>query len=119
MDIPLRVAYGSDLEKVKQALLDVALDTPDVLEKPPPQALLLGFGDDAIKFELRIFVDFGKGLVTKDAVQMGVDRVFRERGIEFALPQLNIQLPGRKDRKQKVLEGALEKDLSDGSAPAT
>jgi potassium efflux system protein len=119
MDIPLRVAYGSDLEKVKEALLDVARANPDVLDKPPPQALLLGFGDDAIKFELRIFVDFGKGLAAKDAVQMEVDRVFRERGIDFALPSLNIELPGRKGRKQKALSGDEEEDLPDGTVPAT
>jgi potassium efflux system protein len=119
MDIPLYVTYGSDLENIKKALLDVARGHPDVLEKPPPQALILEFGEGAIKFELRIFVDFGKGLATKDAVQMEVDRVFRERGIEFATPKLNIGLPGRKDRKQRVLERALERDLSDGSEPAT
>ncbi|MEE9538539.1 MAG: hypothetical protein V3W10_04320 [candidate division NC10 bacterium] len=33
-------------------------------------ALLLDFGDDAIKFELRFFVDFGQGLKTKDDLQM-------------------------------------------------
>jgi potassium efflux system protein len=119
MDIPLRVAYGSDLEKVKEAMLDAAQANPDVLDKPPPQALLLGFGEDSIKFELRIFVDFGKGLAAKDAVQMEVDRVFRERGIDFALPSLNIELPGRKDRKQKALSGDAEEDLPEGTVPTT
>ncbi|HUV12590.1 MAG TPA: mechanosensitive ion channel domain-containing protein, partial [Acidobacteriota bacterium] len=119
MDIPLYVIYGSDLEKIKKALLDVARSNPNVLEEPPPQALILEFGEGAIKLELRIFVEFGNGLVTKDAVQMEVDRVFRERGIEFATPKLNIGLLGREHRKQKVLEEALERDLFDGREPAT
>ncbi|MCZ6779957.1 MAG: mechanosensitive ion channel [Acidobacteria bacterium] len=93
IDIPLRVAYGADLEKVKKTLLKVARQHPDVMEDPPPQALLLEFGDDAIKFELRIFVDFGIGLKTKDDLHMGIDRAFRDQGIEFALPRLNIELP--------------------------
>ena len=93
IDIPMRIAYGSDLQKTRKILLKVARDHPDVLDDPAPYVILLDFGDDAIHFELRFFVDFGKGLMTKDALQMGIDRAFRENGIEFAIPRLNIQVP--------------------------
>ena len=96
IDIPLRVAYGADLERVKQTLLTSARAHSNVLDDPPPQALLIEFGPDAIKFELRIFVEFGVGLKTKDELHMSVDRAFREQGIEFALPRLNIQMPRRR-----------------------
>ena len=95
IDIPLRVVYGADLDKVKETLLEVARAHPDIFDDPPPQALLLAFGDDAIKFELRYFVDFGMGLRTRDEVHMKIDRAFRERGIDFALPKLDIRFPGR------------------------
>jgi potassium efflux system protein len=98
IEIPLRVAYGANLEKVKEVLLRVATDHPDVLRDPPPQALLLEFGDDALKFELRYFVDFGMGLRTRDELHMRVDHAFREAGIEFALPRLNIEIPRRGSR---------------------
>ena len=52
-DIPLRVAYGPDLDKVKAILLEVARAYPAVLSEPQSQALLLAFGDDAVKFSLR------------------------------------------------------------------
>ena len=95
VSVPLRIAYGSDLEKVKQTLLDVAVAHPSVLDDPAPMALLIDFGSDAIQFELRFFVDFGRGLLTKDEIQMSVDRAFREAGIDFALPQLDIRIPRR------------------------
>jgi potassium efflux system protein len=95
IEIPVRVAYGSDLEKVKEAMLKVAHEHPKVHKDPVPQALLLQFGDDAIRFELRCFVDFGEGLETKDDLHMALDRSFRDRGIEFALPRLDIRVPGR------------------------
>ncbi len=105
IEIPLRIAYGADLELVKRTLVEIAGRHPDVLEDPEPHALLLDFGDDAIKLELRFVVDFGKGLKTKDEVQMALDKAFRERGIEFALPQLKLSLPeegaGRSGEKQK------------------
>jgi potassium efflux system protein len=92
LDIPVRVAYGSDLEQVKTTLLQVAREHPGVLEDPPSRALLMSFGTDAINFELQCFVDFGQGLKTKDGVQMALDRAFRENGIEFALPQLQLKM---------------------------
>ena len=96
ISIPLRIPYGADLQKVKDLLLGIARKHPEVLSDPAPSALVLDFGDDAIKFELRAFVDFGVGERTKDDLQMAIDRTFREHGIELALPRLSIQLPGKK-----------------------
>ena len=93
IEIPLRIAYGADLEQVKSLLISAAEAHPLVLDDPVPQALLLTFGDDAINFELRFVVDFGNGIKAKDDVQMAIDHAFREDGIEFALPQLSLQLP--------------------------
>jgi len=91
IEIPLRIAYGADLELVKKILVDAAEQHPSVLEDPAPHVLLLTFGDDAINFELRFVVDFGQGLVTKDQVQMAIDRAFREHDIEFALPKSEVR----------------------------
>jgi potassium efflux system protein len=93
IEIPLRVAYGADLEEVKSLLVAAAETHPLVLDDPAPHALLIAFGDDAINFELRFVVDFGNGIQAKDDVQMAIDRAFKEKGIEFAVPQLKLQLP--------------------------
>ncbi len=95
IEIPVRVAYGTDLEQVKKVLVEAANQHSAVLAEPPPQALLLGFGDDAVNLELRFVVDFGQGLSTKDEVQMTIERRFQEEGIEFALPTSKVRLtPG-------------------------
>jgi potassium efflux system protein len=99
IDIPLRVAYGADLEKVRETLLEVARSHPDIFDDPPPQVLLLEFGSDAIKFELRYYVDFGMGLRTRDECHMAIDRSFRKHGIDFALPKLDIRIPSRGARR--------------------
>jgi potassium efflux system protein len=91
IEIPLRIAYGADLELVKKLLVDAAEQHPSVLDHPAPQVLLLGFGDDAINFELRFVVDFGQGLATKDQVQMTINQSFRKEGIEFALPKSEVR----------------------------
>jgi potassium efflux system protein len=91
IEIPLRIAYGADLDLVKKLLVDAADQHPSVLDDPAPHVLLLTFGDDAINFELRFVVDFGQGLATKDAVQMAIEGAFREQGIEFALPKSEVR----------------------------
>jgi potassium efflux system protein len=93
IEIPLRVAYGADLEQVKTLLIEAAEAHSLVLDDPQPQALLLTFGDDAINFELRFVVDFGNGIQAKDDVQMAIDHAFKDHHIEFALPQLRLRLP--------------------------
>ena len=94
IEIPVRIAYGADLDQVKRILVEAAEQHPAVLEDPAPNALLLEFGDDAINFELRFVVDFGQGLSTKDQVQMSISRAFGEKGIEFALPKSEVRLIG-------------------------
>lgn len=46
--------------------------------RPPPQALLQEFGESALRFELRAFVDFGLGLVAKDQLLVALDKAFRD-----------------------------------------
>jgi potassium efflux system protein len=115
IDIPFRVAYGSKLQNVKDTMLEVAGQHPAVLDDPPPQALLLEFGDDAIRFELRIFVDFGQGLKTRDELHMQMARAFREHGIEFALPRLNIEVPRRGGPRARAIERAINRTEPEAS----
>lgn len=70
-----------------------------VLKDPEPYSLVISFGDDSMNLELRYVVEFGNGLTTRDEVQTAIDREFKENGIEFALPQLKVRLPGNGDKE--------------------
>src|SRR5437870_7403263 len=50
--IPIPVAYGSDLEKVREALIAAAREHPAALSDPAPTAYLEKFGNSTIDFEL-------------------------------------------------------------------
>jgi potassium efflux system protein len=100
LDIPLRVTYGSDVEQVKAILLKVADEHLLVLDDPPPNVLLTQFGENALEFELRVFVDFGHGIKTGDDIRVAVDKAFKENGIEFAIPALNISMERRKGARK-------------------
>jgi potassium efflux system protein len=55
--IPVNVAYGSTPDEVLKVLAAVAAQTPDLMATPAPLPIFLGFGDHALKFELRVWTD--------------------------------------------------------------
>lgn len=57
LKVPVGVAYGSDLEKVRELVLGAAADTKRVLKEPPPGFRLMGFGDNAVNVELRAWIN--------------------------------------------------------------
>jgi small-conductance mechanosensitive channel len=50
--VPVGVAYGSDVERVREALIAAAREHPATLNEPEPNAYLEKFGGSTIDFEL-------------------------------------------------------------------
>src|SRR5438093_2580075 len=53
--VPVGVAYGSDVNKVRDALLAAAREHPATLSDPQPNAYLEKFGDSTIDFEVIVW----------------------------------------------------------------
>ncbi|MEO7938679.1 MAG: mechanosensitive ion channel domain-containing protein, partial [Burkholderiaceae bacterium] len=92
--IPVGVAYGSDMQRVEQALLEVAAADPDVLKNPPPTVRFIGFGDDRLSIELRAWssslVDRKGQLVSQ--LNFAIYRRFQQDGIAFPFPQRDLHI---------------------------
>lgn len=90
---PFGVAYGSDTEKVKQKAEEVARSHDEVLDDPDPVALFQSFGDSALNFELRFWVDSPRKRVKiLSEINFEIDRVFREEEIEMPFPQRDLHI---------------------------
>jgi len=91
--IPVGVAYGSDIERTKQVLLDVARANPDVLEKPPPAVRLEDFGDSALALALYAWIAHAReDLTVGSALRFAIEKAFREAGIEIPFPQRDVHM---------------------------
>ena len=91
--IPVGIAYGSDTQKARDILLQVALNSPFVLKDPKPQAIFRRFGESSLDFELRVFIpdrDYWPKLTNE--MNMQIDRAFRAAKIEIAFPQRDIHV---------------------------
>ncbi|MBW2208275.1 MAG: mechanosensitive ion channel, partial [Deltaproteobacteria bacterium] len=91
--IPVGVVYGSDTALTEQLLLKVAKENTLVLEKPEPSALFLGFGDNSLNFELRVFIqNVLRRIEVMDRLHHAIDHDFRKAGIVIAFPQSDVHL---------------------------
>ncbi len=55
--VPVGVAYGSDVNKVRDALIAAAHEHPATLKEPEPSAFLEKFGNSTIDFQLVVWSD--------------------------------------------------------------
>jgi small-conductance mechanosensitive channel len=85
--ITIGVSYGSDVERVRDILLEIADNTPVVLKYPYPSVLFSDFGDSALIFKLRFWTDVDNGLVAETDIRFEINRRFREEGIQIPFPQ--------------------------------
>jgi small-conductance mechanosensitive channel len=93
--LKVRVAYDSDVERVREILAGCARAHPLVLRAPPPGVFLLGFGDIGLDFELRcILSNVENGLSVKNDLHVAVLQKFREAGIKIPYPIHDERVPG-------------------------
>ena len=94
--IPVGVAYGSDTEKVRDILMSVAEENPNVVKTgsfPPPRVLFRAFGDSSLDFELRVFLhNVDNRLSVVSELNFAIDKAFREAGIEIPFPQRDLHI---------------------------
>lgn len=85
------VAYGSDTDLVRKALLEVAGRHGQVLKKPPPEVHFEAFGGSSLDFALLVWIDeqVHRFRIASD-LHFAVDKAFRKLHVEIAFPQLDL-----------------------------
>jgi len=86
--IHVGVAYGSDLHKVKQILIDCAKRHPKVQEGREPTVFLSEFGDSSINFDLMVIIsDVMSRRSAQSEIMFDIYDTFEKEGIEIPFPQ--------------------------------
>jgi small-conductance mechanosensitive channel len=94
LKVPVGVGYGSDLEKVRDLMLQAATNTKRALKDPKPNCLLVGFGDNSINLELLVWINDPQNGVSsvKSDLLWDIWQRFRQHGIELPFPQRDVHL---------------------------
>ncbi len=108
--IPIGVGYGSDPDRVKKILIDVAKDNKDVLKEPHPRVYFMRLGDSSMDFELRCFADVDFVLPVKSELMFQIHKQLSKARIDIPMPR----------RPRELLEGEREEQsLPDGDGVKT
>jgi small-conductance mechanosensitive channel len=112
--IPVGVAYGSDVEKVRAKLIEAAADDPHTLKDPAPSVFFVEFGNSSLNFELVAWSDemSHRPRRYQSDLNFAINKKFREAGIEIPFPQRDLNIrsgvlkvesrsnPSEKDRSE-------------------
>ncbi|MAD97038.1 MAG: mechanosensitive ion channel protein MscS [Flavobacteriaceae bacterium] len=91
--VEVGVAYGSDVELVREILLEVARENPKVLKSNAPKVLFTDFGDSALQFRLLFSIKNGyEHLQIKSDLRFEIDKRFRENNIQIPFPQRDVHI---------------------------
>jgi len=92
--IPIGVAYGTDLPKLRQLMIEVGRDHPKALKHPAPELFFIGFGDSALNFELAVWTEemtFSPRRFRSE-LNYAIENKLRENNIEIPFPQRDLHL---------------------------
>jgi small-conductance mechanosensitive channel len=91
--VKVGVAYGSDVDRVRQVLMEIAEGNPSIDEEPEPRVRFRRFGESGLDFELMgwIHEPVLRGRVL-DALNTEVYKRFAVEGIEIPYPKRDVYL---------------------------
>lgn len=94
--IKVGVSYDADPYMVRDLLLRVAASSPRVIKKPEPNVLFVAFGESALEFELRIWInDPEEGIESvRSAIRFEIWKAFKDNGIQIPYPQRDVHIKG-------------------------
>jgi len=116
--IPVSVAYGSNVDEVCEALVQVAHENSNALAEPKPNVFLNKFGESSIDFELVVWSQemSNRPRRFRSDLNFAIAKKFKERGIEIPYPQRDLHFRGGTVRVKVATQdrgGEVEKNPTD------
>ena len=103
LEILINIAYGSDLELAHKVMSDCVANTPEIIHEPAPNVIIVGFGDNAVVFSIRIFVDeMSNRIPVTHNLFIRIEKALREHNINMPYPQRDIHIRSLPDNFKSV-----------------
>ena len=98
MAVPVGVAYDSDMDKVRETLLDLAANTKRVLKTPRPVVRVRALQDSSITVTLLVWIAKPEHQdEVLDRLNCEILARFREEGIQIPFPQREVKMLSASD----------------------
>jgi small-conductance mechanosensitive channel len=92
--LPFGISYDSDVRVAMAVAVEAANEVSRVLNNPAAVCRLMGFGDNSVDLELRIWInDPANGVVNvRSEILLGMWDKFHENGINIPFPQRDLHI---------------------------
>jgi small-conductance mechanosensitive channel len=93
IELDVGVAYGTPAQRVIDLLVGVAKANPRVIADPEPQAYFVNFGDSALDFKLRVWIEsYHQGFSIQSELAVAVQEALDQAGIGVPFPQRDVHI---------------------------
>lgn len=92
VDITIGIAYGSDIKKAKEVIIDVLNANPLVLKNPEPSVMVLDLADSSVNLAIRPWSKAGDFWNMRCAIIEECKYALDKNGIEIPFPQRDIHI---------------------------
>jgi small-conductance mechanosensitive channel len=91
---PVGISYGADIDLARQLVIDACNEIPRIMQNPPVNCLVQGFGDSSVDLEARFWVNDPEGGVAniRSEVFLKIWHKFKDNGIEIPFPQRDLHI---------------------------
>jgi small-conductance mechanosensitive channel len=97
--VPIGVAYGSDIELMRNLLLKAAHEQEHTMSVPEPDVHFLEYGDSSLNFRVILWVpspDYR--FITLSSMNFRINELFNEHNIEIPFPQRDLHIRSVDDK---------------------
>jgi small-conductance mechanosensitive channel len=105
--ISVGIVYGSPTREAERLIRQALEENRLVLKQPEPVVLFRDFGDNALIFETRFWIDMRTmmdRLRIESEVRFRIDDLFREAGIVIAFPQRDVHIDSTSPLEVRIMD---------------
>src|SRR5580692_4749248 len=111
-EITVGISYGVPPNHVREVVLTLLHDVPQVLREPSPEVLVAGYGDFAIQYQIRYWIsDYGAQERIRDLVASGLWYALRRHSIEIPFPTRTVHVRDAGRDEDDKADAEFEREL--------
>ena len=111
-DISVGISYGVPPNHVREVVLTLLRDVPQVLRDPPPEVQVGSYGDFAIQYQIKYWIaDYGAQEHVRDRVASSLWYALRRHSIEIPFPTRTVHVRDAGRDEDEKADAAFEREL--------
>ena len=111
-EITVGISYGVPPNHVREVVLTLLRDVPQVLRNPPPEVLVVNYADFAISYQIRYWIaDYGVQEHVRDRVASALWYALKRHSIEIPFPTRTVHVRDAARDEDERADAAFEREL--------